>query len=199
MTQFHHGITAQEPLTGALPLQDASTNTLGLIATAPDADPDIFPLDTPVLVPSISRVLDAAGVQGTLRRALETIALVTKPVLVVVRVSADPETGSVIGSDTSPRIGIHALLDAKSRLGITPKILGAPELETPDVITAMVAVAKRLRAFVYAAPRDAQGQLLQTIEEVATYRDQFAARELMLIWPEFTSGNVLQQQPDLPA
>lgn len=192
MTQFHHGITATEPLTGTLPLRDASTNTLGLIATAPDADPDIFPLDTPVLVTSISRVLDAAGVQGTLRRALEAIALVTKPVLVVVRVNADPETGSVIGSDTSPRTGIHALLDAKSRLGITPKIIGAPELETPDVITAMVAVAKRLRAFVYAAPRDEQGQLLQTIEEVAAYRDQFAARELMLIWPEFTSGNVLQ-------
>lgn len=192
MTQFHHGITAQEPLTGTLPLPDASTSVIGLIATAADADVSVFPVDTPVLVTSISRVLEAAGVEGTLRRALEAIALVTTPMLVVVRVNEDSETGSVIGSETNPRTGIHALLDAKSRLGITPKIIGAPELETPDVINAMVSVARRMRGFVYATPRDEQGQMLDSIEEVALYRDQFDARELMLIWPEFTGGSVLQ-------
>ena len=42
-------------------------------------------------------------------------------------------------------------------------------------------MAQKLRAFVYAYARGAQ-----TIEEAAAYRDQFGAREVMIVWPEFT-------------
>ena len=50
MTQFHHGITAREALIGKIPLRNADTNTIAMLAFADDADENIFPLNTPVLV-----------------------------------------------------------------------------------------------------------------------------------------------------
>jgi len=190
MAQFHHGISAAEVNSGIIPIRTAATAVIGLVAVASDADASVFPLDTPVLVTSISRALISAGYDGTLRRALEAMQPITNPTMVVIRVAnTDPTT--VIGSGSGQRTGVHALLTAQSVLGITPKILVAPELETPDVDQALIAVAKKLRAMVYATPRDAQQVMLTTKEAVVTYRDTLAAWEIILIWPEFTSGNVL--------
>lgn len=190
MSAFHHGITANEATGGTLPIRDANTSTIGLIVTASDADATVFPLDTPVLVTSISRVLDKCGYDGTLRRSLEAMQRITSPTLVIVRVATDA-TADIIGTTSNGvRTGMQALLAAKSKLGIKPKILGAPELENPDVIQGLIAIAQKLRGFVYAAPRKADRSMMN-MQEAVTYRDTLGARELMLILPELTAGNVL--------
>ena len=197
MAEFHHGISKKEPTSGIIPMRDADTNVIGLIAFSDDADDNIFPLDTPTLVTSINRALAASGTEGNLRACLETMSAITSPTLVVVRIS-DPfkdevfNQSLVIGTtlENGQRTGIQALLTAKSILGITPKINIAPDVETSDVVQALAAVNKKLRAFSYVTPRDEYGVMLETMQDVTAYRDTLSHREIMLIWPEFTSGNI---------
>lgn len=205
MAEFHHGISKKEPTSGIIPMRDADTNVIGLIAFSDDADEDVFPLDTPTLVTSINRALAASGTEGNLRTTLEAMSAITSPTLVVVRI-ADPFKGEVLNQslvigttlDNGQRTGIQALLTAKSILGITPKITIAPDVETPDVVQELAAINKKLRAFSYVTPRDVNGVMLETMQEVTAYRDTLSHREIMLIWPEFTSGNVFlgKSQPD---
>src|SRR3546814_2325783 len=60
------------------------------------------------------------------------------------------------------------------------RILGVPGLDTQDVVAELAIIARKLRGFAYAAA------IGDTIAEAVTYRDEFAARELMLLWPNFT-------------
>lgn len=199
-TAFHHGISARERNSGKIPIHSIATAVIGLIAYADDADPVAYPLNTPVLVTGISRALVGAGYHGTLRRALEAIQPITNPTIVVIRI-ANPvgieggnlQQANIIGQNVDgQRTGIQCLLTAKTALGVKPKILIAPELETPDVVQAMISVAKKLRAYCYVTPRDTTGAMLATKELVTAYRATLGDREVELIWPEWTSGNVLQ-------
>lgn len=203
---FHHGISGRERTSGALPITTVATAVIGLIAYAPDADPLVFPLNTPVRVSSMSRALLSAGYTGTLRRMLEAMQPITNPTLVVIRIedprpaagspSSDFVQSNIIGQNVDGnRTGIQALLTAKTVLGLTPKILIAPELETPDVVAALAAVAKRLRAYCYVTPRDATGAMLPTAQQAVTYRQTLGDREIELIYPEWTSGNILLSPP----
>ena len=198
MAQFHHGIKALEPVSGALYVRETTSNIIGLLAFADDADEDFFPLDTPVRLSSVTSGIAKAGYEGNLRRSLETIQSIINATVVVVRIE-DPFYGEglndslVIGTTNSngERTGLQAFLTAKSILGITPKIMIAPDVETPDVVQALIGINQKLRAFSYVTPRDTNGNMLETAEEVVQYRDTLDAREVMLLWPEFTSGNVL--------
>ncbi|MCH7306606.1 hypothetical protein MMO38_00395 [Acinetobacter sp. NIPH 1852] len=195
MAQFHHGISGREVQSGIIPMRDAQTNVIAMITHADDADEIVFPLNTPVLVNSINRVLPAAGYEGNLRKNLEIISMITNPTLIVIRVNSPFgevfEQSNVIGTTTEAgRTGIQALLSAKSKLGLTPKIIIAPDVETPDVVEALASVCKKLRAYCYITPRDEDAEMLETAELVVAYRDQLAHREIEIIWPEWTSGNV---------
>ncbi|WP_211474660.1 phage tail sheath protein [Collimonas humicola] len=187
-TDYHHGVRVIEKNDGTRPIRTISTAVIGLVATAEDADPAVFPLDTPVLLTNVPAAIGKAGTKGTLRRALDAIGMQTKPFTVVVRVAEgkdEAETiSNVIGTTTAAGkfTGIKALLAAQSKLGIKPRILGAPGLDTKAVTNALVAVAQKLRGFVYAS---AHGCL--TKEDAVLYRKDFGQRELMLIWPDFVS------------
>lgn len=182
---FKHGITVTEITSGARTLTAISTAIIGLVATAADADATTFPLNKPVLIADIDAAIGKAGVDGTLARSLRAIADQARPILVVVRVEegADAaETASnVIGTVTAEGVktGMQALLDAKSLLGVKPKILGTPGLETQAVTTALVVVAQKLRGFGYARAIGA------TLAARTAYRANFSARELMLLAPDF--------------
>lgn len=147
---FKHGITVTEVSTGARTLTAVSTAIIGLIATAPEADASSFPLDTPVLIRDIEAAIGTAGASGTLARSLRAIADITRPIIVVVRVEegeSDAETASnVIGTVTEEglRTGMQALLSASAQVGVVPRILGTPGLETQAVTTALAIVAKKL-------------------------------------------------------
>jgi hypothetical protein len=67
-TDYHHGVRVIEINQGTRPIRTVSTAVIGLVATANDADPEVFPLDTPVLLTNVLATLGKAGKQGTLRR-----------------------------------------------------------------------------------------------------------------------------------
>jgi phage tail sheath protein FI len=182
---FKHGITLIEISDGARTLTAVSTAIIGLVATAPDADADIFPLDRPALITDIEGAIGDAGTDGTLAIALRAIADHARPIVVVVRVEegdTPAETASnVIGTTGADGVktGIQALLAAQAQLGVKPKILGTPGLETQAVTTALAVVAQKLRGFAYARA------IGETVAAATLYRANFSQRELMLLMPDF--------------
>lgn len=188
---YHHGLRVVEINEGTRPIRTIATAVQGLIATAEDADANVFPLNTPVLITNTQAAVAKAGTNGTLKTALQTMANQANSICVVVRVAAAEDeaaqTANVIGTvdATGKYTGAKALLTAKSKLGVQPRIIGAPGLDTQAVATELATIAKKLRAFAYVY---AWG--CKTKEEVVAYRDAFAARELMVIWPNFVAFNV---------
>lgn len=182
---FKHGITVTEIVEGARTLTAVSTSIIGLVATASDASAAVFPLDRPALITDVETAIGSAGVEGTLAKALRAIADLTRPIIVVVRVEdgADAaETASkVIGTTDAngQKTGMQALLAAQAQLGVKPKILGTPGLETQAVTTALTVVAQKLRGFAYARA------IGENVAAVTAYRANFSARELMLLMPDF--------------
>ncbi|WP_416202632.1 phage tail sheath protein [Marinobacter sp. X15-166B] len=152
---------------------------------------EAFPLDTPVLVTNLMDAIGAAGTTGTLPAALDAIADQANPPVVVVRVAEgvdEPATeANVIGTVTAQgkKTGLKALLAAEQNLGVKPRIIGVPGLDTENVTAETVSIAQKLRAFAYASCYGSE-----TLEEAIMYRNGFGARELMLIWPDFVSFNV---------
>ncbi len=195
LDQYHHGVRVIEITEGSRPIRTVSTAVIGLVATASDADEATFPLDTPVLVTSVAAGLAKAGTQGTLAKTLSAISLQTNPIIVVVRVEqavdAAQQASNVIGTvlPTGQRTGAQALLSAQSQLGVKPRILGAPGLDTQAVATALAAIAQQLRAMAYVSAWNCQ-----TISDAIAYRNNFGARELMVIHPDFQSWDTVTSQ-----
>lgn len=192
---YKHGIKVLELTTGIRAVQVISTAIIGLIATAPDADAAAFPLNRPVLVTNIDAALSDAGTTGTLARSLRAIADQADPVVIVVRVApgndAAATTANVIGGSVDGiNTGMQAFLTAEQQLGLRPRIFGAPGLDTQAVTTAFAIVARKLGGVVYASCPGAD-----TVAEALTYRDNFGAREVMLIWPDVTMFDTLAVPP----
>lgn len=189
-TDYHHGVRVIEINEGTRPIRTVSTAVVGLVATGLDADKDLFPLDTPVLLTNIQSALGKAGDKGTLARTLEAMSAQTKPVTIVVRVAEGTDdaatTSNVVGkTDISGRYtGMQALLAAQARLGVKPRILGAPGLDAQPVAMALATLAQKLRGFGYVSANGCE-----TKEAATTYRKQFSQRELMVLWPDFVGWN----------
>lgn len=181
----HHGVRVHELNEGTRPIRTVSTAVIGLIATASDADAELFPLDTAVLLTNIQGSIEKAGTQGTLARSLQAIADQTNAVVVVVRVEQkeDPaeQTTAVIGGQVGGKYtGMKALLTAEQNLKVKPRILGAPGLDTAEVTASLTGIAEKLRAFNYVS---AYG--CETKEEAVAYREAIGSRETMIIYPDF--------------
>lgn len=170
--QFLHGVQVVEIDSGPRPIRTVSSAVIGIVGTAPDADPALFPLNTPVLIagsPALAGKLStvAGAAAGTLAPALDLIFAQAGAVVVVVRVaegSTETETlANVIGGTngvTGKYEGISALLGAESALGVVPRILVAPgwthqrpmsggvAVKNP-VAAALATVAERLRAVAF--------------------------------------------------
>jgi phage tail sheath protein FI len=182
---YHHGVRVYELNEGTRPIRTVSTAVIGLVATAEDADPFVFPLDTAVLLTNVQGSIEKAGTKGTLARSLQAIADQTNAVIVIVRVEQKTDeaeqTTAVIGGQVNGKYtGMKALLTAEQNLKVKPRILGAPGLDSAPVASAFGGLAEKLRAFVYVS---AYG--CATKEEAAAYRDSIGSRETMIIWPDF--------------
>jgi phage tail sheath protein FI len=143
---------------------------------------EAFPLGERTLITDVRAAIAKAGATGTLKIALEAIADQTNPPIVLVRVAVGTGIGEDPSQDELTIAGIQKLLGAQSQLGLRPRIIGAPGLDTQEVTAELALVGRQLRAMAYAM---AEGD---TLAEAITYRGEFGARELMLLWPGFTGG-----------
>lgn len=190
---YYHGIRVTEINEGVRAMATVATAVIGLVSIADDADAAAFPLNTPVLIDDLPTAIGKAGEEGKLARALEAIADQSSPPIIVVRVAegeddAETET-NIVGTTTAEGqlTGMQALLGAESQLGLRPRILGVPGYDNQQVATDLATIAQKLRGFAYTAA------IGDTVADVTTYRDNFGAREQMLIWPEFSdfSGSAI--------
>lgn len=135
--QFLHGVEVIDIDTGARPISTVRASIIGIVGTAPDADPVAFPLNKPVLIAGSRREaakLDMVGTAaGTLPSALDSIMDQAGAIVVVIRVEEgadDQETlANVLGgvnAQTGQYMGVHAFKAAESVLGFAPRILIAP-------------------------------------------------------------------------
>jgi phage tail sheath protein FI len=182
---YFHGVRVIELNDGTRPIRTVSTAVIGLIATSNDADAETFPLDKAVLITNIQTAIGNAGTQGTLARSLQAIVDQTNTLVVVVRVAtseteAEQTTAVIGGTVNGSYTGMQALLTAEQHLGVKPRILGAPGLDTAAVTASLTGIAEKLRAFNYVS---AYG--CETKEEASAYRDTVGSRETMIIWPDF--------------
>ncbi|WFU52321.1 phage tail sheath subtilisin-like domain-containing protein [Bradyrhizobium pachyrhizi] len=129
--QYLHGLETIELDSPSGPVETVKSNVIGLVGTAPDADPDIFPLNTPV--PVFADALKAGQLKstGTLLDAVDAIYSQKSAVIVVTRV-AEGETqeeswSNAVGSPTG-KTGVWSLLKARPMLKVVPKLLVAPGL-----------------------------------------------------------------------
>src|SRR5690554_860125 len=135
--QFLHGVATIDIDTGARPITTVRASIIGIVGTAPDADPEAFPINKPVLIAGSLREaakLDMTGEgAGTLPAAMDSIFDQAGAVVVVVRVEegdTPQETlANVLGgvdANTGQYEGVHAFKAAESILGFAPRILIAP-------------------------------------------------------------------------
>lgn len=164
-TTFLHGVEVLQLDTGARPIQTVRSSVIGLIGTAPDADADAFPLNTPVLITRRSE-MTGLGEEGTLQPALDLIYDQAGAVVVVVRVAAGVDEAATINNvrggingTTGAYEGVHAFLAAENAVGFAPRLLVAPGFthqRTSDGILS-IAVATQGSGYVTAPPVTAPG------------------------------------------
>ncbi|MDR3429691.1 phage tail sheath protein [Silvimonas sp.] len=195
MPDYHHGVRVTEVNDGTRSIRTVDSAIIGMVCTAEDADAKTFPYDTPVLLTNVQAAIGKAGVKGTLAASLDAIVDQANAATVIVRVkegaSEAETTSAIIGTTTESGryTGLKALLASQARLKVKPRILAVPGFDSLPVATEMASIAKKLRAFAYACAHGCQ-----TKEEAVAYREQFSARELMLIWPDFVSWDTVKNQ-----
>ena len=188
MPNFLHGVNVTEINEGISTVRTSSSSVIGVIGTAPDAVAADFPLNTPVLISGSLTEAAKLGTTGTLPSAVKGILDQTSALIVVVRVAEGEASGegnnaitaaeatitNVIGNVTADGIytGVYAFFAAKSKLGLTPRILCAPGFAVKEVITEMISIAGRLRAIIVAdCPTNATNEnLLQFVTDCSNAR-----------------------------
>lgn len=172
---FLHGVEVITIDAGSRPISTVRTAVIGIVGTAPDADPILFPANTPVLIAGSRR--EAAGLdktgdsKGTLPSAIDSIFDQCGALIVVVRVeegATEAETlANVIGGVNAVNgqyEGVHALLGAESVVGYRPRIICVPGFthQRPDdpqnegvklanpVVAELLGITDRMRAVVVA-------------------------------------------------
>ena len=147
-TDYHHGVRVLELNDGTRPIRTIETAVIGMVCTAEDADPAEYPLNVPVLKTNVQTALGKAGTKGTLATSLDAIVDQTNCATVIVRVAdgkTPEETASaIIGGTTADGkyTGMKALLSAKNKVGVQPRILGVPGLDSLAVSSELTSVAQ---------------------------------------------------------
>ncbi|OPB29527.1 phage tail sheath C-terminal domain-containing protein [Bartonella sp. WD12.1] len=133
---FLHGVEVIENDDGTRPIAPIQSAVIGIVGTAPNADEEVFPLNTPVLISgSLSKAakLDKYNTgEGTLPNAVDLIFKQAGAIVVVVRVEESRDENktltNVLGgvNANGSYEGVHAFIGAQSIVGQTPRILIAP-------------------------------------------------------------------------
>lgn len=190
-SQFLHGVETIEVPSATQPITINKLATVGIVGTAPDADPDIFPLDTPVLLTSAPQKAASLGANGTLLAAVRDAYAEGAGAVIVVRVAAsndvDTQMTNAIGSLVG-RTGMYSLLSARAKTGVMPRTIIAPGLTATrpvvgggpaanPVSQAALIVAGKLRGRHYAATPST------SMDDAIAWREDFDSARLLPIFP----------------
>ena len=191
---FLHGVSVVEVENGARAVEGASSSVIGVIGTALDADAEAFPLNMPILTTGNAADMAKLGATGTLPSAIAGILAQTGANIVAVRIAE----GVAVGADPGPEMtaeeatienmiggvadgvytGVHSFLVSKSRLGLSPRILIAPEFCLEEVVAEMIPIADRLRAIIVADTPT------ETDAAAAAFATACASQRVYAIYPE---------------
>lgn len=201
--QFLHGIDVVEIDAGLRPIRTVRTSVIGLVGTAPGADDDKFPADTPVLIAGDRREAAGLGLTGTLPAAIDGIFDQIGAVVVMIRVEEGADEAAtmanVIGGiddATGAYTGIQALLGAEAFTGQKPKILVAPGYSSSTAVSAeLIVVARRLKGILFS-----DGPNTNDADAIA-WRGGFGSDRQMIIdpWATVFSTTALAQVADPPS
>ena len=183
--QFHHGVEIVRIDDGVRPISTVKSSIIGLVGTAPGADEDKFPLDTPVLIAGNRTEAAKLGKTGTLPEAIDGIFDQCGAMIALIRVAEGADAAAtmsnVIGGvddDSGARTGLQALLDARNTIKVQPRILIAPGFSGQMAVgTEMVTVAEKLKAVVLADGPNT------TDAAAISYRDDFGSRRMFITDP----------------
>ncbi|MDA0782431.1 MAG: phage tail sheath subtilisin-like domain-containing protein [Proteobacteria bacterium] len=189
--QFLHGVEVIQIDTGARPIRTVRSSVIGLIGTAPDADVDAFPLNTPVLIAGNRTEAALLGDTGTLPGAIDGIFDQAGAVIVVVRtdegVDEDETIANIIGgvdAGTGSYEGVQAFLGAESVVHVSPRILIAPGFthrrhlgNANPVVAELIGIADRLRAVIIADGPDTNDA------DAITYRGDWGSDRVYVVDP----------------
>lgn len=181
-TPRKHGVNIVELTKGSLALAIAASSIWAVVVSASDADAEVFPIGVPVMVTDPEAAIEDAGAEGTAARTLRAIADCGRSIGVVVRVAeGEGADAAAKAADQTTKVvaALEQLRLCEQSLGVKPRIIAAPGLDTEAVATALGVLGAKLGAIAYAA------SIGDTPAEVATYRAKFSARELMLIDGDF--------------
>lgn len=128
-SQYHHGFELVEHGDAYMPIRTVRSATIGLVGTAPNADPDLFPINKCVPLFSDARNAELLKSDGTLLDSIDDIYNQIGANVVVCRVAEGNDMAanwSNVMGDYATKTGVNAFLTANSELGISPKLLIAP-------------------------------------------------------------------------
>lgn len=169
--KFLHGVEVLEINDGPRTITSSKSSVIGIVGTAPEADADAFPLNTPILISGSLTKAARLGKIGSLPDALRAIFNQIGAMVVVVRVEEN-ESPDIIGSSlqNGNYTGANSLLASKSELGITPRILVIPGFSNVANITALIPIAERLKAIIVADVPDDESETIDFIKKISSSR-----------------------------
>ncbi len=198
--QFLHGIEVVEIDTGTRPIRTVRSSVIGLVGTAPGADADKFPLNTPVLIAGKRSDAAGLGATGTLPGAIDGIFDQAGAMIVLIRVEEGADEAATLSNliggiddDSGKYLGVQALLAAESEVHLVPRILIAPGFtQQAALVSEMVSIATRLGAMIIA-----DGPNSNDADAIA-YRNQFDSARVYLcdpwvrVWDTDANAEVVQ-------
>ncbi|MEH0008069.1 MAG: phage tail sheath subtilisin-like domain-containing protein [Flavobacteriales bacterium] len=177
-TDFLHGVEVINIDSGPHPIRTVKSSVIGLVGTAPEADDEAFPLNTPVIIAGSRTKAAKLGTKGTLPGGIASIFDQVGAVVVVVRVKDLTVTPS---KPTKPGDKQNdAATDASStgktvdKSGTTANIIGAVDAATGQYTGVQAFLAAE--SIVHVRPRILIAPGFSHLAEVATALDTVAGR-----------------------
>ncbi len=184
MAQPTFGLTIKQADNEPRSAVAADLSTIGLVVTAPGADVNVYPLNTPVMINSADdTAVDALGNTGTIKDQIGLInaqlsGFAASARIIIVRVSEGADDDATMVNLIE---GIEALEDAESILGVAPRLIAVPgythQQDTPATANPVVAalpgtLEKLVGMAVITGPHD-------SLQGYTDWRETFSSERLI--------------------
>lgn len=198
---FHHGTRLSESNETPVLVRVAQSAVVGLLGTAPNADPEKFPLNTPVLLKGTAADAVGIGATGTLPDAIDAVFDQIGAYTVIIRVEEGSDLSATLTNlvgDAITMTGVHALLKSEPMLGIKPRLIAAPGFTSGDgetanpVVAELIGVLDKLGSVAFVDGPDT------TDEDAVAYRALIGSQRVyvvdpkVLVWDAGTDAYVAQ-------